>query len=86
MAMKAPRQEASAAPSSERTGVDRAAAGDNREEAGIIQKTRLFYNGFRPCSPAPYTQMHAMFTRGGPGTHEKSWILGSPWLMVAARW
>jgi hypothetical protein len=38
MAMKAPRQDASAAPSSERTGVDRAAAGDNREEAGIIQK------------------------------------------------
>src|SRR6266403_2067017 len=38
MAMKAPRQDASAAPSSERTGVDRPAAGDNREEAGIIQK------------------------------------------------
>jgi len=46
MEMKAPRHDASAAPSSERTGVDRAAAADNREEAGIIQKTRYFTIAF----------------------------------------
>src|SRR5260370_30229437 len=39
MAMKAPRQDASAVPSSERTEADRAAAGGNREGAGLIQKT-----------------------------------------------
>jgi hypothetical protein len=39
MAMKAPRQDLSAAPSSERAEGDRAAAGDNREEAEAIPKT-----------------------------------------------
>ena len=62
--MKAPRQDASAAPSSERTGVDRAAAGDNREEAGIIQKTRYFTTAFARAPVTIYQNACHVYPRG----------------------
>jgi len=56
MAMKAPRQDASAAPSSERAEADRAAAGDNREGAELIQKTCYLQPFLYPRAALSYTK------------------------------
>jgi hypothetical protein len=54
MATKAPRQDASAAPSSERA--EAAAAGCNREGAGLIQKTRYLQRLRHPRAALSYTK------------------------------
>src|SRR6266404_3812568 len=56
MAMKAPRQDASAAPSSERAEADRAAAGGNREGAELIQKACYLQPLLHPRAALSYTK------------------------------
>jgi len=78
MVMKAPRQDLSAAPSSERAEKDRAAAGGNREEAEVIQKPVILQRLQPALAAQPYTKMHAMFTRRVLAVHDKFWICRSP--------
>src|SRR5258708_35491138 len=56
IAMKAPRQDASAAPSSERAEADRAAAGGNREGAELIQKACYLQPLLHPRAALSYTK------------------------------
>src|SRR5260221_6860035 len=65
MAMKAPRQDASAARSSERAEADRAAAGGDREEAEFIQKTCYLQPLLHPRAGLSYTKARAMLDPSG---------------------
>src|SRR5262249_33364628 len=67
MPMKAPRQDASAAPSSERTEGDRTADGGNRDEAGVIKKPVILQQ-LSPVLPPNIHQntCHVYPTGAGP--------------------